>query len=275
MNRHGFLKSPAQGDHRNNQLDLKGFDGIPFPERSIRDLASSMDLPALFPHWNANCPLHRLYAEKAAWRFEMEMSVAEQSAFRNTADTLSQFLSIFPLGVMGTLPGATEPVPGAAGNLPAGLSIAPSAFAALAATGVLQQLSFSGFPSLLPLAASCRPAAGRSGMRTYFEAMVHRRFTMHPVGAKFRYGRPDLRVPEFCFICPITADNSPAPLRRANTAPDSCVDPIDGFFPKPGIQPCIVDRERRPQPRPPWNGGASSGPGNPPQGTLIQEKAPL
>ena len=77
------------------------------------------------------------------------MSVAEKSAFPNSAKSFCNFHSVVPLGVMGIPLAATASVSAAAGDLPTVLNITISIIVTLVAMHVLQPSRFSVFPSLL------------------------------------------------------------------------------------------------------------------------------
>lgn len=79
----------------------------------------------------------------------MEMSVAENSAFPNSAKSFCNFHSVVPLGVMGIPLVAAVTVSAAAGDLPTVLNIKRSIIVTLVALYALQPSRFSVFPSLL------------------------------------------------------------------------------------------------------------------------------
>lgn len=152
----------------------------------------------------------------------MEMSVAEKSSLHKTASTLSRFLSLIPLGVMGTLPAASASVHGAAGSLPVGLSIAFSAFVTLVAAGVLQPLSFSGFPSLLPLLARLRQASGLTRPRDGFDTAARGPFMPQPGAVESRCSRSFIFGRDFYFVrhlLPSANGSAPATIGGHDVCP--------------------------------------------------------
>lgn len=77
------------------------------------------------------------------------MSVAEKSAFPNTASSFSNLHLIVPLGVMGILLVMVLPMPTVAMDLLISFNITLSIIVTLVSMYVLQPVQFSVFPSLL------------------------------------------------------------------------------------------------------------------------------